>query len=371
MAIENVDAFRKALNEWNPGATEDAATPKLSTYLQHAPTDTPERTALARSISRATGIPTGVVQTKPEQFEPAAQVNNDALSDLVQRYPAVENYLRNPEHAALSRDDIEGLGAWAQVWRPFTGEAVQFAGGAARGTGQVAEHATDDATDGLAYLLGGISKPLGQTLYKLFPNPDAAQWELQETNMWTPLTRLLQTVGGAVDEVGKEVNIPADRRTLAGDFSGAVGQMGAQIGTTLVNPVAGVVSFAGYAYGNKYNEAIAKGFDEDTAQMAGVASAVVEAVTEKAGVDYAIRAIPRATRKQLARLGLDLMATAANETGQEWLANIGQNLIDATILDTETDGLTKDEFLNSIELPGKEELLAGGAAGFWRRYSMG
>ena len=199
--------------------------------LDPASKSDPQEASRATIIASDTGLPNRVVRRNMDEAEVVARKQRAKSVELT---PTLADFVRDFKNAEQAHTDLAPLSDLERAVR-FTGDiAVSPFEGALKGVGMAFEGAGRTYEIGRSWFERGLDKIL----------PDAAMELLREPILpwWTDPGNVARWEGQGLKQVAADIGVPEERRNLATDISGAVGQMGAQIAMVLMNPAMGTAA---------------------------------------------------------------------------------------------------------------------------------
>ncbi|ESZ17721.1 hypothetical protein X735_11200 [Mesorhizobium sp. L2C085B000] len=316
---------------------------------------------LANEFGKATGNPVpplpmvreyrNVFQQKIEE-----QKNKTILSSA----PRLTEWLRNPDNAAVSRDDLENLSWWdrlgrniEEVPRAVPGGAVSAVGTAMEGTGQLLRPVSPDARNAISSAISQAQtmKPedVAALRHQIFVqgdvNPTIAQSVLSDVlsgdmtpadaiaalgPTFTPALKAaseaLQGSGQATQEYGQTIlpATPGMEDSTGRAVGSGIGSLLAILGVGWMTGGAGAAGFGGaMGAGEAASNARLAGADEDTQTIAALYG-ILPGMTDAIPVE---RLLSSPVKAGLASLLRSIGLQASLEGGQEAVQQVMQNWI--------------------------------------------
>ena len=106
--------------------------------------------AEAQRVARRTGVPVDTVLNLPKEMKRQDAVGTIDFNTLAQTAPATAALLADVEKAKVAHDNVDNMGEIERKLRQFGGGAVEAAGMAASGTGQLLNIAQRNLLGGFA-----------------------------------------------------------------------------------------------------------------------------------------------------------------------------------------------------------------------------
>jgi hypothetical protein len=270
----------------------------------------PEKAATSQQLMKATGLPEDVVDRNFDAVQ--KQVRLREMQSLLTSSPILARQMADANFAKLAQDDLESLSLLERIPRQFAGGGVEMVGRTVGGVGQLLDVAQRNLAQGFANTF--LPEPVGEI------DPGSLAGPLLGED-W-------RTVGDAIKDVGRDIQIPALQQTFVDQVAAGVGQVGAQVLATLLS--GGVLSTASlYAQGA---DAMAEKIAGDNASqgakdLAVLGGAALTGITEKWALDKLLGPMAVPIQNQvgaaLARIGI----AGASEGAQEAIESIGQDVI--------------------------------------------
>jgi hypothetical protein len=333
----------------------DADNGSLRPVAQATADADPEKVANALRRMRG-GVPAGLAVSSPDAVIQAAdQADAESRYDAILKDDApLAEWLSRPENMAVAKDDVESLSALGKVWRagvadPYDaarGSVIEMAGSGVSGVGRLYETADRGIDRGARALLGDR-----------FADAFSA-----EVPWWLDPAEILKRPGGVIKEFGRSVMPPEERRNFATDVAGAGGQLGGYVALQIATGGAGTLAL-GAAQGADISgeRAEAAGATQEQQDLAASAGAVITGVTERLGVAWLMRRLPKGWQDFLTKKTADVLLTGGGEAAQEYVENVANNAVAWATYDPDTNVFT----------PGGEEPAAGTAAAIFRAMLLG
>jgi len=274
----------------------------------------PDQMAQIQKLATENNMPVELVQRNI-----ATMVRDKRVADLKETArlsPVLAKQLSDPSFAALAYDDTERLSMLETIiTKPFdltraTAEGVVgplIGSGLFSGTGQ---------------LYGVGVRSLENVLDRLLPN--SAMSFLRTPIPWyASPENILKTTGGGFKALAKVIGPPDARRGFDTEVFGAIGQLGAQIALTLVNPGLTAVTMLGQGA-----DVMADAVNDDDATQAQkdiaiIAGSGITAITERIGIDLILNKLPPKIRNRTMRY----LANAAMGGGIEAVQEVTEGLL--------------------------------------------
>lgn len=291
----------------------------------------PDHAARAVALSRPLGIPPAAIESDLPYYE-GLQKENESQR-LLRENPILTKWLENPYNARIVGNDLPKLAGTESLWRgladlgrAFAGDAVTSVGAGIAGLGEGAA-AADRRLEAL-----------GDTFMSpLFPNAAANRERMRKGAAfnWEPSKGLIG-LGTPIKEAGDSINVPRERRNLADDVAGGVGQILTQIAAVVTT--GGASAFA-LMFGQGVDamvDDVKKSGKEGTlaADAALLASGAITGLLEKTGIDLILDRVPPAIKSNILRKITDLAIAGGIEATQEAVEQIAQNALANYHLDT-------------------------------------
>lgn len=284
-------------------------------------------------LSKQAGLPVGVVESNPEAVRQDLRLQQWA--DMARKSPQVAAWLSVADNAVLAQDDLEPLSMLEAALRPLGDVAMAspnefnraFASGI-RGLG--------DLNDALAFKIDQGLRAVG-----LDAVADVGQTEIP---WWANPSNWARGAGDWLEDTFV-VDLPEERRNVATDISGGLGNLVAQILVTRVNPIAGGTMMVGQGADNQAQRADEAGADQAAKSDAVLMGATITAVTEKMGLDLLLDRVPPAIKNRYASYLADKLIAGGIEFKQEGLEAIANNAVAQSLYDPESglmDGVAYD-----------------------------
>lgn len=341
---------------------QDAA---LGSNLLGAASTTPDAHQKAMDVGKQIGSPADAVAANMPEAERLARLQRyrDALGDA----PRLARLLaEDPDLAKISVDDLEVLGKSESMLGRFVSSFYGLPAGSDQAAGDISRAVP---AGGLKAVGGGmagiadINDLLGRTVERGLRGVGLGGVAdvLREPVLpwWLNPSGVLREPGLTLKGAGEAVDVPEERRTLATDIAGGVGQVAGQIATALVaGPAASSAMLLGQGadiLSERVAEAGAAGTPEGDAAIA--AGAAVTAITEKYGLDALLNRVPPAIRNRVLRQLADITVGGGIEALQEVTEGILHNLVEMVTVNPDA------KILEGLD---QEAMAAGGTGSFIR-----
>ena len=307
---------------------------RLGSRYRAAQETNPDDYAKAVDLEAKTSVPARVGVNDLKRVEKQVEPDWDRLRNMS---PKTMAHLDDDEFMQFGFDDITNLSAVEQALRS-TGDATQ-----------AFLDAPVDMLGSFVRSIGNMSQFTGQAITDLLPKK-AQEYLRTPLPEWTEMinpTLQAQRSGTAIQNLISP--IPADRAGLHTEVASGLGQVGSYAAVTMVNPLYGMaLMFAGGA-DQAVQRAELKGATEEEKAAAWFLGGLVEMGTEKAGLDYLMKAVPPAFRNMGIRWAIDTLLAGGVEATEEWVAGNLQDLVAKGLYDPD----------QPIDLaPGKNQELA-------------
>lgn len=245
--------------------TQQRQAAKISLY--NSLMQDPDMVARSRTLGRQTGLPTDLVQRNFKEVERGVYLNN--VDSLLERNPAVTQFLASPEFAALAHDDVDQLGAMETTLRGFK----RTGGAAMSGLWSLASGLT-----GIARAPFDIAAPILDPI-----SGSASSFPLLPVN---PLRSTAQGLGEVQRFLSgqAQANMPRAEGVVSGGIYSGVASLSRNLALmplALVNPPLGLTLMAGSVAGDEYGQAREQGLEPVTALSYGVTQGAIEYATER------------------------------------------------------------------------------------------
>ncbi|MCP4127349.1 MAG: hypothetical protein GY753_09835 [Gammaproteobacteria bacterium] len=312
---------------------------QIGQQLISASQEDPDRMARGVELGDQYGIEHVAAAANLEELEVRAQEDNN--QQILDQNPALRQWAMEGGNLSLASDDLENLSWWERIEDSTLRLGSGFTslpGMGGLGVGQALEAATDWVVDMTGAEFTG-ERPKG------------------------PMSESLKSFGRTWQAYGEEIR-PDREPDAIGDVFEGLGQLGAQVGLTLApgGLFLSTTAFAGMGYNMAYERAKQSGAGEGVARSAGAFGAIATSVSERLGIDFLLRKIPkRAKEKWLRGIG-DILLSGGVEAIEEYVEGVLHNAIALNLYDPETKLWTTD---------GREEQAAGFAAGIFRTLMHG
>lgn len=267
--------------------------------------------AEAQRVARRTGVPVDTVLSLPKEMKRQDAVGTIDFNTLAQTAPATAALLADVEKAKVAHDNVDNMGEIERKLRQFGGGAVEAAGMAASGTGQLLNIAQRNLLGGFARVF--LPKPMGggEINYDSIAGPLLGEDWIR--------------AGGAVKGFARnDLMIPAAQQTFGDQVASGLGQVGAQILMLPLTRGAGLYTQGADTMAEKIAPDIA---DQGMKDLAVLGGAAVTGITEKWAIDKLLGplAVPIKNKiaASLARVGI----ASAAEGGQEFSENLLQDTL--------------------------------------------
>lgn len=303
----------------------------------------PDEEAKRRRLSDKSGITPEGVAAAPDIVENQVRAND--IDAATANSPETRKFLANTANAAVAHDSAEDLTKIEGIW---SGRALAERAAAGR-SGQVDQEEANASTDllfrapaagalatigttlsGIGEIQNIILSPL-DSLYGLVGLGKADVSERLRSKGANDLADALESgpfvqAGDAIVKASETIGVPEERRTLATDVTGGLGQVGAQLAAAvLTGGVAAATPFL-FAQGvGQQRQTIL----EETGDNSGVNAKLAElfggaatAVTEKFGLENLLSRIPAATKNWALRVLGGMASEAAQEVAENFLQDL-------------------------------------------------
>ncbi|NYT45145.1 hypothetical protein H0A64_09965 [Alcaligenaceae bacterium] len=304
---------------------------RLQSSITQAVGTTPERTATAQSLAKATGLPEDVVERNFDAV--AQQVRARELQSLLADSPILSRQMADPNFAKLAHDDYEPLSLIERIPRQFAGGAVELAGRTLSGTGQAMNILQRNILQGIAGLV--------------LPEPMAGGSPTPESLVGNLAGQDLVKVGSDIkDYAQSDIMIPQQRQTFTDQVAAGLGQVGAQV---LLHVLSGGLLNYPTMFTQGVDIMADKTAKDDASQgnkdLAMVGGGLVTALTEKWALDRILGPLSVPVKNAVGAALLRVGIAGASEGAQE--------LTEGVIHDVMRKALTNRDA--EIDIPGAYE----------------
>jgi hypothetical protein len=267
----------------------------------------PDQMAQIQKLAAESNMPVELVQRNM-----AVMIRDKRVAELKETArlsPVLAKQLSNPDFAALAYDDTERLSTLETViTKPFdwTRAAAEGAVGTVGGMG----------LSGVGELYGIGTRNLEGLLDRLLPN--SAMSFLRTPIPWyVSPEHILKSGGRELQAFGEMLGPPESRKGFDTEVAGAIGQLGAQIALTLVNPGASTAILFGQG-ASMMADAVE---DDDASQvqkdLAIITGSGITAITERIGIDLILNKLPPKIRNRTLRYIANATMGGGIEAAQE------------------------------------------------------
>lgn len=338
----------------------------LSRSFFGASDQSPEEKARAIDLSQRLDISKDLIESDPKSFEDYDYKKQ--AENLLQYAPKTADWLKNPDHAALTKDDLENTSSIESKVNEYS----------------IVDKSLRTLNSGSAAILSGLARlPALANDIGLFPINVVRQYFLDKPELRTPDWLLDNPISTHFDEVAKNYTIPEVGGRVIKEFSeGNFSKTGEILYyKTLQNaPNLGLLLVTGGAFGaaraavgagvlaSAQQEAVAQkapGVSQMAATVNAVANGVYEAAFEELGT---LSVFAKTTKKVAKKYGTQvakemvqgfakaIAKSAAVEGGEEFATQIAQDLNDYVT------GVNPDA-LKTLISNGIESFLVGASSG--------
>ncbi|PUB87080.1 MAG: hypothetical protein DBP02_02210, partial [gamma proteobacterium symbiont of Ctena orbiculata] len=296
----------------------------LKSNMMGATQTSPQQQTKVIDLSERSGIPEPLIESDLQSYEQEDTWRRINYNRLLRESPGLARWLEQERNAKLASDDLDaleaaekGLTGIADVGRSvMSGAADQGLGQAVQGAGSAYTH-------------------IGGALSNFVPFRDELDEALAPLAPYVDVGGGLQALGELVSGVGEDIRPPEERRGFHTEVGEAFGQLGAQIGLTLLNPTVGAGSFGFVGYQHGLEEARAAGASEDQQIAAATLTGLATLASEKTGIDLLLKRIPPKIRHRGIRFLVDTALAGGIEAVEERVEGILQDLIRKGVYDPE------------------------------------
>lgn len=276
---------------------------RLQSSIAQAVGTTPERTATAQSLAKATGLPEDVVERNFDAV--AQQVRVRELQSLLADSPILSRQMADLNFAKLAHDDYEPLSLIERIPRQFAGGAVELAGRTLSGTGQAMNILQRNILQGIAGLV--LPEPMAGGS----PTPASLVGNLAGQD-------LIKVGSDIKDYAQNDIMIPQQRQTFTDQVAAGLGQVGAQV---LLYVLSGGTAATATMFTQGVDIMADKTARDDASQgnkdMAMVGGGLVTALTEKWALDRILGPLSVPVKNAVGAAMLRVGIAGASEGAQE------------------------------------------------------
>ncbi len=276
----------------------------LRASMTQAAETTPERTAAVLRLSQATKLPADLVERNFDLVNKKVQVDQNDYDRIIHDAPALADWLKTPQNAAVSKDDVDTLGYIENLGRSFASGAVKSAGQALSGAGNLIDITMRSFDRGAAAL--GI------------PNPKVnLPWWLNPPDILRAPGRELET---AIAE-------PKDQG-VGPQVASSLGQLVPVIAASIVGgPEVGAAMFAGQGAQGMQERADQLGKGGTPAADTGVVlGAGIGALAGEFGIEKLLERVPPAIKNVFLRKLADVTISGGYQAGLQVAMDLANNV---------------------------------------------
>lgn len=292
---------------------DDPETTKLNLAVDLARDKTPDVAARVLKLQMRTGLPSDMIERNLDEVEKQAERADFNADAYRVKSPLVSKWLaEHPDHAAVAKDDFNGLAMMEQLvthGRDIGGAAAQGVIGQGAGA----------TLSGAGELYGVGVRATGRVLDAVLPASAMEVLRKPILPWWTTPEQILKRPGQALKDVGEDLGPPKERENLATDVSSGIGQLGFQIATFLATggtlSTVTMLSQGADVMADKTAGDDAEPAARDTAILTGGA---VTAITEKYGLEKILNRVPPEIKNRTLRFIADKIAAGGIEAAQEF-----------------------------------------------------
>ena len=300
-------------------------------------------------------LPVDVVERNTQQVQQQVDYEANKYDDLINNYPAISEYLGDPNRAALVYDDVSVLTDISDYVRSGSDLVSSFGAGSTSIGGSI---------KGIA----DLSTALGSKTVSLLP--EGAENAVREfdkdftkaTDIVNPIS-IARRAGQSFNNLSEMMRPPVERRNFLTDVFEGLGQLAGQVGLTLLTGgAAGSVAFAGMGADQMEQEAVREGASQADKDNAIIYGSMITAASEKLGIDRLLNRLPPAVKNKILSRITDIMIGGGIEASQEAAENILFNF---------AEQITFDEDQELVEGVGHSSAVGGAVGSIARAITMG
>lgn len=311
MAQEDLNAYVSSVSIKQQQA--DALGQSLSVGVEKDPD------AHAKSLAMAlkTGVAPQMAVDFPQEVGKQAKLMDFSIGNMIDRNPRVSRFLASStDNSAVAHDDTYSLNAMEYLLRPvdygrsIVAGAVKTVGADIRGRGLVEDISARNGVDAWDRLFGAA---------KLIAQPQKTIF-----NISTATAKIdAKQIGGDIQKLGDKIAPPKERQAFDTEVVEAVGQITAQIATSLTTGGSSLF----YQGADAMDKKVAKDDSSQTRKdLAVLGGASITAITEKFGLDKLLNRVPPEVKNRTLRFIADKAAAFGIEFAQELTENIAQDV---------------------------------------------
>lgn len=327
----------------------------LTSVARQAQRRNPAEEGRYSDLSKRHGLRSDTVRNKLNEVEAI-----DLANKFNNASPTLRSMLQDLDFAGQARDDIDNLSATEAVLRGIVDivarspveQAIHASGMAFEGAGRGID-------TGMRLLARGMDEVLPESLDKyIWRQPDTPEWA-KAVNITPHITGALQWEGRGLKQFAQYMGVPEDRKNLATDITGAVGQMAAQISMVLLNPALGSTALFAMGVDQQGERQEQLGVEGQSARTdwAMIMGGAVTMIAERTGLNLILNRVPPKIKNKIIRHIADIGMAGGIEAVEEVIEGIAHNMIAQAYYDPSA------EIFKGL---GHEALVAGGAGSLVR-----
>lgn len=310
--------------------------PPLRDSANQAVKVAPDRAAEVDTLTRATGLPSALVERNFDVIKKKAETEATPYGAILQQSPKLAEWLKTAQNAAMTQDELPHMGFLDSVLTtmgdlarsPISG-ALQGLGSSMQGIGQFSDSVDRRIMDyfDTAHALDRFKEGYGKerqgfTRLPPFPGvfPDDRRVLPSQTAPpapWWAVSSVLQVSGKKVNQAGKFVQIPQQRRGFVSDVMEGLGQLVPQIASALLAPEAATAMLLGQGANNMADTVQGDNVAQYKKDIAILTGAGITLGTEKFGLEMLLKRVPAPVRNAIVTKIADVAAAAGIEAAQE------------------------------------------------------